>query len=162
MRKMDRQLIEATELALSSFMNCDFTPDSLIQMEKVIQLQFPKEQPAQFPTTYIAFAIYLGETIVRNIPEAKWDIPEDKRKLLDSALIIPVYGTSSTAKMMPFFRVMKFFKDRTDGLKVFYDMANLTALGMLPNMENSPADGKWSEWKENPGGMKFRIKKVDK
>lgn len=151
-------------LAKVGMLDLDYTPESLDRLELVIDATFP--EPPELPTTAIPFGCYLGETIVRNIPGSKWKM--NGQNLANAVVLVPLAGKDDVyAELYPFVRVDRFFRDRSDGLRVFYDLANLTAVGVLPvdleALEHGPK-GEWSEWKEiRPGGgMNIRAMAIEK
>lgn len=153
--KLDEELIHKIEALLQPFMEVDYTPDSLLELEWLIQRQFPKKGKPKIPTMILPFGVVLGETVVRNIPRAKWVL---KGNLYDAKISF-FQPNGVRAEAMPFVRVAKFFEDRTDGLKAWYDGINLISLGMMPKVKEKAPDGQFSEWQEtSPGGIKFRIK----
>lgn len=125
-----------------------YTPESLSDMELLIDEMFPDPNASRMNTTFLPFGWYLGEVIVRNVPGTKWE--DNKEDFWQTAIVSET--PHGTAKMLPFVRVEKFFFDRTDGLKVFYDVALMNSVGMLGvDIEDAPT-GEWSEWQDKPFG----------
>lgn len=127
-----------------------YQPESLNEVEQKINEMYPEGHKAM-PTTYLPFGFYLGETIVRNIPGAKWDISE-AGEFFDNIAITIDQSDEAKAKLFPFRRVMKFWDDRTDGLSVFYRMINLMALGGI-----NPEAVQKGQWLHFPNGDAFRM-----
>lgn len=156
------EIVQEMEQALAATgFELTYTPRSLLRLERVVNQMFPKEGPSRLTTAYLPFGYYLGETIRRNIPEAKWVDNDDPFEI---SVTIPVknIADTGTAHLKPFIRVYKFFTDRSEGLKPLYDLANLSNLGMLGNIDprNIPAD-ELGKWKNFPNGMQFRIMQAD-
>jgi hypothetical protein len=130
-----------------------YTEENLNAIEQVINRLFPEEREV-LPTTVIPFGYMLGETLVRNIPDAKWKTDVDE--IWDIAVEIPIKKENTDANNMvilPFVRADKFFKDRTDSLAVMYRMANMMSLQFLdPLMEKA----EYGEWVNLKNGDSFR------
>lgn len=162
--KLPTDLIDAAKGSLSPFMKrYEYSPESLVELEGIIDTTFPVKGKPALATTYIPFGIHLGETIVRSIEGAKWVLPGKGENLFDAKIEVPLSGgDADTVELYPFVRVMKYFEDRSNGLKSYYDFVNLSAF-MPPDISNAPAGGKWSKWKETrPGGIKWRMQRIDK
>jgi hypothetical protein len=153
-------LVKDTPMLLGLFgFTGKYEPDSLEALEEMITTLYPKEGPAKFDTTYMPLGFYLGETMVRNIPGAKWVI-EDLDYIGQLAVSVPNSGdqeildisADAVMKVYPFNRVRNFFHDHTDGLAVLFRMTLAISLGLLPKS----ADG---EWVHLPNGDSFRVSK---
>jgi hypothetical protein len=128
----------------------NYEADSLDSLEEMIKTLYPVDGPAKFDTTYLPLGFYLGETIIRNIPGAKWEL-EAVDHIGEIGISIPQAEKSDgVLKVFPFNRVRNFFLDHTDGLTVLFRMV----LAMSLNLLSTTADG---EWVELPNGDKYRM-----
>jgi hypothetical protein len=132
----------------------DFSEQSLVLIEEKINEMYPLgHQPLL--TTLIPFGYYLGETIIRNIPNAHWDA-SNAEDIFDVSVVIenPLAKDNQPQKSVvkPFLRVRKFWFDRTDGLAVLYRMVNLMNLNFIDT-----SNLKKGEWVELPNGDRFRL-----
>lgn len=127
----------------------NYTLESLEQLERQLDRMFaPGHEP--MPTTVLALGYYLGETIVRNVPNARW-VTEGAKHPHELTIEIEHFNEGKGA-VFPFNRIYKFFEDRENGLATFYRMVHLMSVGGIDvqNME----EGKWVEF---PNGDRIRI-----
>lgn len=127
----------------------DFTPESLDDVENTINEMFPPGHKP-LPTTFIPFAIYLGETIVQNIPNSKWDFSEATDYVQDIAVVVG--DDKNQMRLYPFRRVMNFWEDREDGLGVLFRTVALMTAGGI-----DPTAIKQGEWIKFPNGDMIRV-----
>jgi hypothetical protein len=130
-------------------MRSDFSPESLDELEGSINEMFPLGHKP-LPTTYIPFGVYLGETIVQNIPNSKWDYSEVKDHVEDIAVVVG--DDKNQMRLYPFRRVMNFWKDREDGLAVLFRTVQLMTAGGI-----DPTAIKQDEWIKFPNGDMIRV-----
>lgn len=131
----------------------DFEPESLEVLEELIN-ELWHEGTEPMPTTLIPFGFILGETMIRNLTDAKW-VVDDANHFMEISVEIKM--GEGTQKVYPFLRVHKFFHDRTDGLAVMYRMTNLFQLKFL-----DPKNIDSNEWVDLPNGDRYRMTTVDK
>lgn len=131
----------------------DFTIESLITMEKVINELYPfGHQP--MITTYIPFGIHLGEVLIHLIPEAKWEF-DDVDHIFNLTISCPGKD-GATARVKPIQRIRNFWHDRTDTIFGFAEMVRDLSLGTLQPPE------KEGEWIDRSNGTKIRSFSVPK
>jgi len=105
------------------FNHLNYTIRQLEVMERMIDQKFPEGHKPQ-GTTIIPFAYYLGECIVRNVPGAKWEVPEGATAINEIA--VSLSSTENLSKLgthvYPFNRVAKYWKDRSDRMSTLLRM----------------------------------------
>ena len=75
-----------------------------------------------------ALGIFIGNTIIQNVPGAKWD--EETIRLSDLNILIPIDNGSMMLK--PIQRVMNFYTDRTNSIYNYIHSAVKMAKGNVP------------------------------
>jgi hypothetical protein len=132
----------------------DYSEESLSHCEDFINAIYPVGH-IPHPTTVLPFGYYLGETIIRNIPDSKWDVDTPAETVWDIGVKIEIPFASEdmprTQIVRPFMRAQKFWRDRSDGLRAMYILVNQLSLGFV-----DPTKAKPGEWIELPVGIKFR------
>ena len=129
----------------------NYTLESLEQLEWQLNQMFaPGHEP--MPTTVLALGYYLGETIVRNVPNARW-VTEGAKHPHGLTIEIKQFNEGK-GQVLPLNRIYKFFEDRENGLATFYRMVHLMSVGGI-DIENME-EGKWMEF---PNGDRVRIVK---
>lgn len=108
----------------------NYKPQSLKKLEDYITNAKRIGRGIPFPVQAL-LAVYLGETIVRNIKEAKW---VDNDNLSEVYIRVP-FGTGHT-KAYPYIRIQKFSKSPNDGLYAFYCMLQDANKGRMDFQES--------------------------
>ena len=108
------------------------------------------------PTTYVPFGIYLGLTIIENVPGATWDFEEEVEYLTDLKITIK-QDEEKRFEVYPFRRIIKFWQDRTDGIQAFFQIIQMNAMA-----GDIVADAPDGEWIKLPNGTMFRVQKMTK
>jgi hypothetical protein len=130
----------------------NYTPLSLKVMENALDELYP-EGHDPMPTTYIPFGIYLGETIVKNIPGAHWAPVPESRNLAEIAVTIPVpKHIDALWTAYPIIRVQEFWHDRTDTIFGYFHMIKDMAKGKFDPSDES----KMGQW-QNTMGAQYRV-----
>lgn len=133
----------------------DFSENDLTALEKIIDELYPLGHKSMV-TTLIPFGMYLGETIIRNIPGAEWDLSHAEEGDIFNFRVNVPSGENQVVTVMPFQRVRNFWFDREDGLAVMYRTINLFNLQFV-----NPEKLKEGEWKEFANGDKIRFFKAN-
>lgn len=147
------ELLPVTEKMFG--VDLDYTEDSLKSLEEAINDIYPEGHQVVAPTTYVPFAVYLGEVIINSVKGAEWEI-DDIEYLNDITINVPTEDDNpdNHATVYPFRRVEKFWKDRTDSLHVYACMIRMMANGELNEVvENAEFD----EWIDIPNVGKMRM-----
>lgn len=108
-----------------------YQEEDLDLFEDFINELYPDEGMPSSPMIIPPFGYYLGETIVRNIPGAKWELDEPIDNIARLSISVPARNGDETARLYPFIRAQKFFQDRSDGLSVYFRGVNLMSLGFI-------------------------------
>ncbi|WP_145052660.1 hypothetical protein [Paenibacillus xylanexedens] len=131
----------------------DFSAESLSALEAGINRMYPAGAKSASFALVSAFGMYLGETLVRTIPGASWVKIEGGIDIRDISVEVPINGKSMNEQkimLKPFSRIVNFWHDRTDGIRVLYDTASAMNLGVVKFGEKYEGP----EWKRmgNTGG----------
>ena len=129
----------------------NYTLEQLQEIEQEFQAMYGGREI--LPTTVVPFGFYLGETLVRNIPNAKWDFTADF--LCDVSIKIQGKdGGELIAK--PFTRFEKFLKDDSDKPStmfwLFSQLSQKTTKELMA--EGTPLTDGWYKF---PDGHMFRF-----
>lgn len=139
----------------------DYTPSSLEEIEHFLDKTFPRDIEKVKEVEILPFGIYLGEMIVKNIEEAKWQdvgwTKNNKVRAVKNYIKIET-DDNSTFSVFPFNRILNYLNDRTDGIYAFYYLLEKHVNGELDKHITEDNKGKWIKL---PNGMKLRIRKVD-
>ena len=150
--KFLQDMKELAPMAVQSLgVEANYTLESLEQIEQQLDRMFrPGHEP--MPTTVLVLGYYLGETIVQNVPNARW-ATEGAKHPHELTIEIEQFHEGK-GQVLPFNRIYKFFEDRENGLATFYRMVHLISVGGIDvkNMQ----EGKWVEF---PNGDRVRIVK---
>ena len=126
-----------------------YTEEGLHLIEEAIDQMY--RVGSKVSSFYVPFGFYLGQTIIENIPGAKWHL-EDVAHIDDIAVLI---GSDTNGHMAyPFRRIQKFWEDRTDGIVAMYKMVDMTVHNM-DMIKNAPE----KQWIQLPNGVQFRVTK---
>lgn len=96
----------------------DFSKQDLVLLENCISDLYSAEDP---PLThvFIPLGFYLGETLVKNIPNAKWDVEGvDEGDLFSIKVLIPTINDFK--KLLPFHEVRNLWLYRKESLSDIY------------------------------------------
>lgn len=129
----------------------DYTLESLEQLEQQLDRMFPPGHEPM-PTTVLVLGYYLGETIVQNVPNARW-VTEGAKHPYELTIEIEQFNEGK-GQVFPFNRIYKFFEDHENGLAAFYRIVHLMSVGGI-DVKNMK-EGKWVEF---PNGDCVRIVK---
>lgn len=139
-------------------LDTDFTPEGLVQIEAMLNFVYPPDG-GPMPNSMFLFGFYLGEVIVRNIDGARWVTNEPTESLSRLVVEVPMRDGFGS-RFSPFMRIQKFWRDRTDGLAVAYQMLS-TLVDLGPeNMKKLSSDPDGEGWRSLGKHMRFRMTEV--
>lgn len=133
------------------FINLDYTKECLGALEDFINSIFPDEGRPKHATTIVPMGYVLGETLIRNFPNAEWITQAEN--VFDIEIKIWIKEEEGKyIKAKPFLRVLKFFEDRTDSICAMYDLVESQVQGTI----DFSGKNKIGEW-EQKGNLKYRV-----
>ncbi len=135
-----------------------YDKNMLLDIERYICTQF-NENHKPLPTTCIMFGILLGETIIRNVPDVKWDDTKEIKSLYDLTLVA---RTKSDVDVVinPVVRIENFFKDKEDSIVAMYVLADLMSNYDIMSQEFKDKFMNDDGWVTTPDGYTFRFRPV--
>jgi hypothetical protein len=150
----------AEQLLQAIHLPTDYSVESLEVMENIINAISPTEGEPTHLQGILPFGYYFGETVIRAHKGAKWSY-EEAEQIWDVEILVPNAEGKGAIHIKPFLRILKYWRDRTDGIAVMFRTVSMVAGDYVEiAMENSP-EGEWKRFKNGDAVRILRKEQVE-